>query len=249
VMVRPVKGKEGFLTPEQVRAATFDDSVLHPPTRLLCLENTHNAAGGRCLSPARTETLSATARRLGMAVHIDGARIFNAAVAQGVPATRLAESADSITFCLTKGLGCPVGALVCGSHDFTRAARRWRQMIGGGMRQAGVFAAAGLVALESDIDRLAEDHANARLLARLLADCGLPTDQAAVETNMVFVSIPPEAMPADEFVDAIRSEGIIVNPPKGRRVRFVTHRDLDEQAIRLAGERIARVLMRRRVTQ
>jgi threonine aldolase len=242
VTARPVTGHGGFLTPEQVAAAAFPDSVLHPPTRLLCLENTHNAAGGRYLCPERTDVLAAAARQLGLAVHIDGARIFNAAVALGVPAARLAEPVDSVTFCLTKGLGCPVGSLIVGDRDFIGSARHWRQMVGGGMRQAGVFAAAGLVALQSGIDRLAEDHANARLLARLLADCGLPVDPAAVETSMVFVEIPAEFMPANEFVDAIGREGVVINPPKNRRVRFVTHRDVDDRGIRVAAQRIARAL-------
>lgn len=242
VTARPVQGENGLLTPEQVAAGIFPEGILHPPTRLLCLENTHNAAGGRCLSPAATEALAAAARDSGLAVHIDGARIFNAAVARGVPAAQLTAPADSVTFCLTKGLGCPVGSLICGDREFIRAARHWRQMVGGGMRQAGAFAAAGLVALRDGIERLADDHANARLLARLLADCGLPVDPVAVETNMVFVEIPADLMPAASFVEAIGREGVIVNPPKKRRVRFVTHRDVDEKAIRTAAEKIARAV-------
>lgn len=244
VTARPVRGKDGFLAEEQIEGAVFRGSVLNPPTHLLCLENTHNAAGGRCLPPERMEALAGTARRLGLRIHVDGARIFNASVALGVSVADLVSSADSMTFCLSKGLGAPVGSLVCGSRPLVAEARHWRQMVGGGMRQAGVFAAAGLVALDHGIERLAEDHANARLLARHLVDVGLPADPEAVETNMVFVEIPPEVMPAAEFVAAIAREGVTINPPKGRRVRFVTHRDVDAAVVRVAAERIARVVSR-----
>ena len=136
---RPVRGERGYLTPAQIEAAVFPDSRLHPPTRMLCFENTHNVAGGRCVSVAQTKAMCATARSHGLATHLDGARLFNAAVALGVPAKTLVTEIDSVSFCLSKGLSCPVGAIVASTKDVIDAARHWRQMVGGGMRQAGLI--------------------------------------------------------------------------------------------------------------
>lgn len=190
---------------------------------MLCIENTHNAAGGYCLSVETTKSLCRTAAMLGLSVHLDGARIFNAAVALGVPADELVEDVDSMTFCLSKGLACPVGSIVLGSRDFIASARHWRQMVGGGMRQAGVFAAAGLVALDSMIGRLAEDHANAKRLATILADAGLPVDPGEVETNMVFVDFAEGPIDPAQLASELKEQGVHISPPKGRRIRFVTH--------------------------
>ena len=243
---RPVRGTGGFLSPGDIETAMFPDSVLHPPTRLLCVENTHNAAGGRCLAPEPMRALSDAARRHGLAVHVDGARIFNAAVALGVDPVELAAPADTITFCLTKGLSAPAGSLVCGSRAAITEARRWRQMVGGGMRQAGVFAAAGLVALETGIDRLAEDHDNARRFATLLAGHGLSIDPGDVETNILFAEIPQDLMPARDFVDALAAAGIRTNPPKGNRVRFLLNRHVSRGDVETAGEAVGRLLDERR---
>lgn len=242
ITARPVRGDRGFMVPDQIRAAVFPDSILHPPTRMLCLENTQNPSGGRCLSAPAVAALAAEARSLGLLVHVDGARIFNASVALGTPAADLVAPVDTITFCLTKGLGAPVGSVICGDRDVIRAAGRWRQMVGGGMRQAGVFAAAGLVALDTGIERLAEDHANARAFAETLASHGLPIDPRSVETNMLFVEIPEERMPAGDFVATLESLGVRINAPKGRRVRFVLHRDVDRADVVRAGECVGRVL-------
>jgi len=243
---RTVKGTRGRMTPEQVEGAVFPPGVLHPQTSLLCLENTHNAAGGTCLSLEQTEALAATAHRLGLKVHLDGARIFNASVALGVPVARLSASADSVTVCLTKGLGCPVGALVLGSRKLVEEARRWRQVAGGGMRQGGVVAAAGMVALDTMVERLAEDHANARKLAVLLAEAGLVLDPPPeeVETNILFAEIPAELMNAALFVDRLWEEGVVVNPPRDRRIRLITHLDVSSQDVEEAGAAVRRVLAR-----
>jgi len=177
-------------------------------------------------------------------VHLDGARLFNSAVAQGLPARVLAEPADSVTVCLTKGLGCPVGALVLGSRAFVEQARAWRQAAGGGMRQAGIFAAAGLVALDTMVDRLADDHANAKRLAVLLAEAGLRLDPPPeeIETNILFADIPAELMDAGAFVERLAAEGVRVNPPRGRRIRLITHRNVSAEDVEAAGAAVRRVL-------
>jgi threonine aldolase len=236
-----VKGEDGFFTPEQLEGAIFPRSILHSPTRVVCIENTHNAAGGRCMSPAQIDALCATAVGHGLAVHVDGARIFNAAVALGVPISRLVEKVDSITFCLTKGLACPVGSIVCGSRDFIETTRHWRQTVGGGMRQAGVFAAAGLVALDSMIERLEEDHVNARRLATLMVEAGLPVNPNDVQTNMVFVELPEGRIDPTRFVAKLEAAGVRINPAKGRRVRFVTHYGITQEDVDQAGVRVGQV--------
>jgi threonine aldolase len=237
LMPTPVGDPRGLRHPEQILAALRPPSLLTAPLRLVCLENTHNAAGGLCLSAADTQALCDVAHANGCRVHLDGARLFNAAVALGVPASALVAPVDSVTFCLSKGLGCPVGSIVAGDAELVARARRWRQLIGGGMRQAGVFAAAGLVALDEMIDRLQVDHDNARRLAGFVAEAGLRLD-AEVETNMVFAEVPAELMAADAFVAALARHGVRINPPRGRRIRFVTHADLSAADIEAAGQRI-----------
>lgn len=244
VMPRTVHGVRGRMTPEQVKAAVFPGAVLHPQTSLLCLENTHNAAGGTCLSLGQTRALTTRARELGLKVHLDGARIFNASVALGVPVRELTATVDSVTVCLTKGLGCPVGALVVGERDFVERARRVRQAAGGGMRQAGVFAAAGIVALDTMVERLAEDHAHARRLAVLLAEAGLVLDPPPeeVETNILYAEIPESLMDARRFVERLAGEGVQVNPPRNRRIRLITHLDVGAEDVEAASAAVRRVL-------
>jgi len=241
---RTVKAHRGRMTPEQIEAAVFPTAVLHPQTSLLCLENTHNAAGGCCLPLEQTRTLAGKAHELGLKVHLDGARIFNASVSLGVPVRELTAPVDSVTVCLTKGLGCPVGAVTLGSFDFIAQARRWRQVAGGGMRQAGIFAAAGILALDTMVDRLAEDHANANRLATLLLEAGLLLDPPLeeVESNILFAEIPAGLMDADRFVERLRGEGVIVNPPKNRRIRFITHHDVSADDVEFAGRIVRKVL-------
>jgi len=170
LLPRIVTDPNGVRTADQVLKEVRPESVLYAPTRLVCLENTHNAGGGRCLTPEQTTAVAAAAHAHGARLHLDGARIFNAAVALSVTAADLARPCDTITFCLSKGLCCPAGSLVVGSKDFIARARHRRQMLGGGMRQAGIIAAAGLVALDTMINRLAEDHVNARRFAQILVE-------------------------------------------------------------------------------
>lgn len=199
-----------------------------PRTRLLWLEN---AINGKVLAPGYLTEACTLARRRGLRAHLDGARVFNAAVKLGVPVSDIAEHFDSVSFCLSKGLGAPVGSLVCGPRDFIERARRWRKVAGGGMRQAGVFAAAGIVALEHHIERLAEDHANAALLAEGLAAVEeMHVDPAAVQTNMVFAY--PGAERAQALSRYLKERGILAD--RRHPMRFVTHLDVSAEDVRTA---------------
>ena len=240
-VLRPLPNdRRGRLDPAALEATIRGENVHYPRTALLCLENTHNRCGGAALSAAEVEEMAAVAHQRGVRVHMDGARIFNAAVALGVPAAELVAAADSVTFCLSKGLSAPVGSLLCGSAEFVARARRNRKMLGGGMRQAGVIAEAGLVALDCMIDRLAEDHANARLLARGLATIpGIEIDPEAVETNIVFFRVTDE--PAAGFVRRIADAGVLAGAAGPQTVRMVTHHGIEQEQIEAALERIARV--------
>ncbi len=224
---------DGSLLPEDVEAAIRPDDPHDPITRLVCLENTHNRCGGTVQTPEYTRQISKLAHDNGLKVHLDGARIFNAAAALGVPARELVEPVDSVTFCLSKGLSAPVGSVLCGDQEFIRKARRARKLLGGGMRQAGVMAAAGIVALEKMVDRLAEDHVRARNLAEglLQNDC-IVLDPGTPATNMVFFDLAPHAkLSAPEICDRLEPEGILVSPSGERRFRLVTHCWIDDAAV------------------
>ncbi|MFN8557633.1 MAG: low-specificity L-threonine aldolase [Dehalococcoidia bacterium] len=218
IQLRPLaNGPRGELDPAQARATVRAVDVHFPTTALICLENTHNACNGAALSRADMAPIAAVARAAGIAFHIDGARIFNAAVALGVDPADLVADADTVQFCLSKGLACPIGSLIVGSGEFIGRARRYRQMVGGAMRQAGIVAAAGIVALEEMVDRMAEDHANARRLAEGLASIpGVVCDPSVVETNIIFYSVSGPA--ASGFVERLRGRGVLVGVN-----RMVTH--------------------------
>lgn len=213
-------------------------SVLNPRLKLICVENTHNGEGGRVLPLDYLARLSSFADGRGMVFHMDGARVFNAAVALGCAPSAVVAAVDSVSFCLSKGLGAPGGAIVAASRDVVEEARHWRQMVGGGMRQAGILAAAGLMALQENIEDLGADHANAKRLARGLIEAGLDVDSASVETNIVMAYVPAEFGPAVDFHAAMRKAGVFTLAPKGNRLRFVTHRDLSGADIELAVERL-----------
>ncbi len=239
IHIRTVPNRpDGTLDPALVEAALRDPSnVHHPRSRLLVLENTHNRCGGAVLSAEQMRSIAAVVRPHGLKVHLDGARIFNAAVALGVPARTLAAEADTVTFCLSKGLAAPVGSVICGSKDFIFEARRNRKAVGGGMRQAGVLAAAGIVALEEMVDRLAEDHANARLLAEAIAGMpGLSLDPDTVKSNIIIFEVTTPRLAPKEIAARMKAEGVLINPIEGRGIRIVTHYGIEradvEQAIR-----------------
>ena len=196
----------------------------YPVTRLIALENTHNRCGGRVLPPSYVDAVGALARRHGLRLHVDGARLWNAAVALQVPPARLVAAADSVSVCFSKGLGAPVGSAVAGNHEFVRRARRMRKQVGGGMRQAGILAAAALVALDEMVGRLAEDHVHAQLLARGLAAIpGIVLDAAEVETNIVYFDVDAPGWTAGQLSAALAERGVLMNATGGQRLRAVTN--------------------------
>jgi threonine aldolase len=215
---------DGTLLLADIEGAVRTDNVHFPRTRLIVLENTHNLCGGYPLDIAYMQAVDAIARRHGLKIHVDGARFFNAAVALGLPAAKLAADADSLSFCLSKGLGAPVGSVVCGSREFISEARRARKILGGGMRQAGVLAAAGIVALNEMVDRLADDHANARKLAEGLAELpGVVLDPEQIRTNIVYFEVDRKDMTVEELVKRLDESGARMLPVGPGRIRAVTH--------------------------
>jgi threonine aldolase len=238
----------GRLNPDDIARAIRSKDIHYPETTLLCLENTHNRCGGAVLTIDYTNEVCNLAHTRGLRVHLDGARIFNAAVALGVPAWAPAQNSDSVALCLSKGLSAPVGSLLCGSKDFVERARKFRKMLGGGMRQAGVIAAAGIVALETMVDRLAEDHANARRLADGLAGIkGMSLAQDEIATNIVMFHLSPE-LSVVEFTEGLEKAGVKIGLRDGRPFRAVTHcmvssSDIDEALTRI--EAVCRRLHRR----
>jgi threonine aldolase len=234
-------GRGGLFTGADVAAAVHPEDDVHcAPTRVVAVENTHNLAGGRVFPLERIEDVAAVARERGLHLHLDGARLWNAVVATGVPAARWAAPFDTTTFCLSKGLGAPVGSLVCGSADLVRRLLRARKMLGGGMRQAGILAAAGLYALEHHVERLAVDHRNARRLAAGLERLGFRAEPPP-ETNLVYFGVPA-ALEAAGFVRAARAREVLVNPVAPGRLRAVTHLDVSESDVDEALGRIEEIV-------
>lgn len=230
VQPRPLPGKRGSMPAELVEWAIRQDDIHLPPTSLICLENTHNRAGGTVVPLQDMQAVSEVACRHNLPVHLDGARIFNASVASGVPVKDFTACSTSIQFCLSKGLGAPVGSLIAGPRDFIDEARRWRKRLGGGMRQAGIFAAAGIVALETMVERLAEDHENARLLADgLSALKGIEFNPDDIDTNIVIIR--PTAMSVKQLGDELQKRGILTVVIEPDRVRFTTNKDVNRSDI------------------
>jgi len=222
---RPIPNQpDGTLRLGDIEAAIRPDNVHFPRTRLICLENTHNRCSGAALTVEYTNEVAKLARRHGLAVHLDGARIFNAALALNVDVRALTRSVDSLSFCLSKGLAAPVGSVICGSKDFVAEARRTRKILGGGMRQAGIIAAAGIVALDTMVARIQEDHDNAARLARGIAQIdGLSVDLARVQTNIVYFDVAHKGLDAEELVRSLAARGVRVLSVSPARLRAVTH--------------------------
>jgi len=234
VQIRPVATEAGVMSAEQlVDAVRPRDDPHQPLTAAATFENTHNRHGGIVWPLEALRSAGDAAHAQGLRVHLDGARIFNAAVALGVPASDIAACADTVTFCLSKGLACPVGSIFCGSKESVEEAKRWRKRLGGGMRQVGVLAAAGLIALDHMVDRLAEDHANARTLAEALSELpGVSCDLARVQTNLVYFDL--ERMPSPAFTDECAKRGLLSDWIGPRRMRFVTHYGIDAEDVQSA---------------
>jgi threonine aldolase len=234
---------DGTLALSEIEAAVRSDNIHFPLTRLIVLENTHNLCGGRPLDMDYMRAVGDISRRHNLKVHVDGARIFNAAVALNVKADHLAAEADSVSFCLSKGLAAPVGSVVCGSRDFVLRARRARKVLGGGMRQAGVLAAAGIVALNEMVDRLADDHANARKLADGLAEIpGLSIDPTLIKTDIVYFEVQKKGVAVDELINRLEEQGVRMLPVGPSRVRAVTHYHITPDDIDYALGAVSRVL-------
>jgi threonine aldolase len=226
---------DGTMALADIENAIRGENIHWPRTRLICIENTHNLCHGSPLSPAYVQSVSDLAHRSGINVHTDGARIFNAAVALGVPCREFARHTDTMSFCLSKGLSAPAGSLLCGSREFIAEARRQRKMVGGGMRQAGIIAAAGIVALESMVDRLSEDHENAKKLAAVISEIpGIILDPDRVTTNIVFFDLEPGASTASEFAKRLEARGVLVHVAGESRIRVVTHYGIDREDVETA---------------
>lgn len=240
VQTRTITGNRGSMDPTDVFSAIRTEDIHYPETGLICLENTHNRAGGAVIPVGNMEEIYSIAQSNKIPVHLDGARLFNAAAAAGVDVKEFTKSTDTVQICLSKGLGAPVGSLLAGSTDFIHHARKWRKRLGGGMRQAGVIAAPGLIALTKMKDRLGEDQWNARVLAEgIEAIPGLKL-ASQPETNIVVADVAGLNITSDLFVERLRAEGVITGTFGPTNVRFVTHFDISEDQIQKAIEAIAR---------
>ena len=234
---------DGKLALEDIEAAIRGDNVHFPRSRLIILENTHNLCNGWPLDSEYMLAVSDIARRHKLKIHVDGARFFNAAVALKTDPEDLAAAADSVSFCLSKGLGAPVGSMVCGTRSFINEARRARKLLGGGMRQAGILAAAGIIALTEMVDRLADDHANAHRLATGLAQLpGISIDPDQIRTNILFFEVTRKDLTPEQFVQRIGTEGVRMLPVGARRVRAVTHYHITAEDVDRALSVISRVM-------
>ncbi|MBP6964461.1 MAG: aminotransferase class I/II-fold pyridoxal phosphate-dependent enzyme [Armatimonadetes bacterium] len=241
VMIHPLDGDRGVFGAEDVLGAIRPDDPHAPRTRLVSVEHTHNLGGGKVWPLETLEAVSEAARGNGLAVHMDGSRLMNAVVAAGIPARQYASAADSVTVCFTKGLGAPVGAVLAGEKGFMKDARRYQQSFGGAMRQAGIIAAGALYGLRHNVERLAEDHANAKLLAERLAGIeGVILDPSDVETNIVFFGIRGAAAP--EFVERLKARGVRMGAYKGGRVRAVTHLGVTREDVIAAADAVGEVI-------
>lgn len=231
----PIRGHMGALDPQDVEAAIRPKNIHFPETTLVCIENTHNRAGGTIITPQQIEALSRVTKKYGLKLYMDGARIFNAAVALKVDVREFTRHVDNLMFCLSKGLSCPIGSVIVGDSEFIERARKIRKMLGGGMRQAGIIAAPGIIALEKMIDRLEEDHRNARLLAEGITKIdGLYVDLRRVQTNIVLIDVSGLGVNSETFIAKLRERGLLASNHSKTIVRIVTHRGIEKEHIERA---------------
>jgi threonine aldolase len=235
VLPLPVRGTLGVMDPFAVEAAIRPKGLHMAKTTLVCIENTHNRAGGTIVTPSQIEAISNVAKEHRLRLYMDGARIFNAAVALKVDVQQFTKHVDNLMFCLSKGLSCPIGSLVVGTEEHIQKARRARKILGGGMRQAGIIAAPGIIALEKMIDRLKDDHDNARLLAEGLAKIeGIKVDTKTVQTNMVMFDVDDLGVRADVFMKKLKEHGVLAGSISKTRIRMVTHRGIEKEDVEKA---------------
>jgi len=228
----PVRGDLGVLDPKDIEAAMRPKNIHFPETALICIENTHNRYGGTITTPDQIKAVSKVAKAFGLKLYMDGARIFNAAVALKVDVKDFTKHVDNLMFCLSKGLSCPIGSIVVGTDEFIEKARKNRKILGGGMRQAGIIAAPGIVALEKMIDRLEEDHENARALAEGLAQInGILVELENVQTNIVHFDVSELPVTSDQFASKLRENGVLALPRDKKRLRMVTHRGIEKENV------------------
>jgi len=232
VVPRLIVGDKGILNPQEIKRTLREENIHYPKTTLICLENTHNRAGGTITSPKITEEICQLALQNNILIHLDGARIFNAAIALNIEPAILTKDVDSVMFCLSKGLSAPVGSILAGSKEFIKGARKNRKLLGGGMRQAGILAAAGIIALEKMIERLEEDHKNTRILGEGLAKIeGVKVDLEAVQTNMVYFDLQESGMDTYKFLPKLAEYNILGSPRPPTKVRLVTHYGINREDI------------------
>jgi len=243
LMPKVVPSHKGMLDPDEVAAAIRPHNLHYPTPRLLCLENTHNRSGGRVIPLKLHNALCHVAKEHQLAIHLDGARIFNAAISEGVNVSDYTENIDSMQVCLTKGLGCPLGSFVAGSREFIAKVDRARKRLGGGMRQAGIIAAAGTYALKNNVERLAEDHRRARQLADFINEVpGLSVDTTTVESNMVYIDHSGTGLTSGEFAKKLREAGVIVSTRPPRHIRMCTNLHHEDHTIDEVVKRVRLVL-------
>jgi len=232
VIPRLIEGDKGILNLQKIKSIFREENIHYPKTTLICLENTHNKAGGTIVSPQITEEICQLAHQRNIQVHLDGARIFNAAIALNLEPAVLTKDVDSVMFCLSKGLGAPVGSILAGSRKFIEKARKQRKMLGGGMRQAGILAAAGIIALEKMVERLEEDHKNARILGEGLSSIKrIRVDLETVQTNMVYFNLQESGMDTFQFLSKLAKYNILGAPRPPTKVRLVTHYGITKEDI------------------
>ncbi|HEY2326691.1 MAG TPA: GntG family PLP-dependent aldolase [Gaiellaceae bacterium] len=243
LQTRPLPGYRGRITPSQLHGLAYRDGEFWVPRMsILALENTHNASGGQAWPLDELRETVATARELGLRTHLDGARLMNAVVATGIDARELGPLFDTVTLCLSKGLGCPMGAVIAGSHELMHRARVEKHRFGGAMRQAGIVAAAGIYALDHNIARLADDHTRARRLAEGWAAAGLPVDLDLVQTNFVQIDVQSIGLSTDDAIRLMEQEGVRVSVTRPGVLRAVTHLDITDDDVELALDAVPRAL-------
>lgn len=238
-----IPGVKGAMNPQHVQAAIRGVNIHHPRTAMVCLENTHNKAGGTVVPLDNMRDIYAIAKAHDAFVHLDGARLFNAVAASGLKASEFTQYADSVQVCFSKGLGAPIGSILAGDRDFIDRARYVRKRMGGGLRQVGVIAAPALIALTEMTERLVEDHEHAKILARGVAEMeGISIDLSTVETNIVIFDITGTGIGEREFLERLKAEGVLAGDFGPNLIRFVTHKDVTEADVRAAVEKVARII-------